>query len=364
MSQKNKKLHKSPLDAENEQIYADYGLQERLGRPRERILKWAALLHRHIHAALSEEINAQNTSAEKLLTQMIAKDLRLVVFYLEGILKLYRKRYPAIEENFADVKALEDQLGAFSAAKGFLALSIKHKAPAAVVAHLEEHLQKCQVQALGLVQDQWMPTSDGNVPALKKLVACLSALDFDKYKKDKKVLQAEITRRLKKFEENALDMNLLQGDFGIHELRRQLRWFPIYATALDGLFTLNSEKHPIKEYEHLLKSELADSKYSQLPAPLRETRPYELSKSLFVANNGFISELGAIKDRGEEIESLEHALMATTQKSSQEARAQAIAILGLASDAFTKVIDDAQIVFKEIERVNFRKALRKDVEKA
>jgi len=210
-----------------------------------------------------------------------------------------------------------------------------------------------------------MPKDKGCIPALQEIVDFLVATPFDKYKKDRKIVRAEIVRRLKKFEAIEFDMSQLQGDVSIHELRRQLRWFPIYATSLDGLFALSEDINPIKEFKKNLKSKLAHSKYSKLPSSERETNPYEISKSLFIANNAYISMLGKIKDRGEEIEAIEHALLgAKLETTVPKARARAIKILGLEQDAFEKVIDDARIIFEDIKEHRFAKRLRKDVERS
>ena len=61
----------------------------------------------------------QGARASDLLEDMIEEDQRLQLFYLEGILKLYRKRYDELEDQYRTVKALEDKLGQHSAARGF-----------------------------------------------------------------------------------------------------------------------------------------------------------------------------------------------------------------------------------------------------
>lgn len=354
------KPHKSPLTPRETQILTDYGVFDRLKRPRERILHWVVKIHEGIHATL-----AQDPTPLSLLDDMLASDLRLVIFYLEGILKLYRKRYPEIEKVFVSVKSLEDQLGALSAYIGFTVIARENKAPKKAIDYLVHEGEKARDTLLAKLEKEWMPKDKGCIPALQEIVDFLVATPFDKYKKDRKIVRAEIVRRLKKFEAIEFDMSQLQGDVSIHELRRQLRWFPIYATSLDGLFALSEDINPIKEFKKNLKSKLAQSKYSKLPSSERETNPYEISKSLFIANNAYISMLGKIKDRGEEIEAIEHALLgAKLETTVPKARARAIKILGLEQDAFEKVIDDARIIFEDIKEHRFAKRLRKDVERS
>jgi hypothetical protein len=78
-------------------------------------------------------------------------------------------------------------------------------------------------------------------------------------------------------------MYVLQGNHGLHELRRQLRWLPIFAVSLDGLVITSDEHNPVKEYRALASSAVAESPYARLPEPIREDRPIAISRSLFLA---------------------------------------------------------------------------------
>src|SRR5690606_25613405 len=160
-----------------------------------------------------------------------------------------------------------------------------------------------------LLSKDWLPNDEARVPLFADLLGTLSRLEFEGYRKDRKTVIGEIRRRLRKLEDTSLDMFELQGNRGLHELRRQLRWIPIYCVALDGLIQTDATYHPIKSYVELVDSDIAKSPYARLPEPTREDKPVLVSLSLFLANTHFISELGRLKDSGEMVEGVEHALL-------------------------------------------------------
>ena len=63
------------------ELHAKYGVASAMGRPRERILTWTALI--------DERLQGFDTP-EALTTNIIEKDLRRQIFLLEGITKLYK----------------------------------------------------------------------------------------------------------------------------------------------------------------------------------------------------------------------------------------------------------------------------------
>lgn len=346
---------KSPPAPEVAKALAHYGVHERLGRPRERVATWVARIHAQCEAGA--------TTPQGQAEQLLAGDVRLTVFYLEGLLKLYRREYPALGSAFADVKALEDALGQASGARSALALLQDCPGvPAAARAWLQADADTKMAALVARVAADWMPDEQGRLPALARLVDTLAASEWQGYGKDRKTLVDELDRRLKKLEKADLDMGVLQGDTGVHELRRQLRWLPIYAVALDGVFTFAEERHPVRAYEPLLHDEVARSPYARLPSSEREDDPQPISRSLYLRNTQLISELGALKDEGERIEALAFALQGAGLAGDLHAATRdAQALLGLPPDAEATVFARAQAVYDEMRRVGFVRAWREEL---
>jgi hypothetical protein len=327
------------------------GVAERLGRPRERIVTWLARLQSAFNG----------TDAVTLADALHAGDVRLTVFYLEGLLKLYVARYPELGSVFERVKALEDAMGAMGAARGLTELVKTLAVPPDTVAWCEQQQVTMRDRVAELLAKDWLPNYEGKVPLFAELLSTLGSLEFEGYRRDRKTVISEIRRRLGKLEDTSLDMFELQGNRGLHELRRQLRWIPIYCVALDGLVVTDPASHPIKAYAELLDSEIAKSPYARLPEPTREDKPVSISFSLFLANTHFISELGRLKDSGEMVEGVEHALLGSgVTRASIDAHNEALRLLRRSPEEQHAVHLLAENLYKELRKKRFFKRLRAD----
>lgn len=345
------KASKQPPSEEVAAFLSHYGVGQRLGRPRERLVTWLARLQPAFVAA----------DALTLADELHAKDVRLTVFYLEGLLKLYTSRYPELAAPYDRVKALEDALGGMSAARSLTDLVKKLGLPDVTVVWCEIQAATMRERTAELLLKDWLPNGEGKIPLFVELLSTLTALDVEGYRRDRKTVIAEIRRRLAKLEETSLDMFELQGDRGLHELRRQLRWIPIYCVALDGLVVTDATSHPIKAYAELLSSEIAKSPYARLPDPVREDDPVKISLSLFLANTQFIAELGRLKDAGEVVEGVEHALLGSgVMRTSVDAHREALRLLGRSPEEQYAVHLLAEKLYKELRKRRFIKRLRAD----
>jgi hypothetical protein len=301
-----------------------YGVAGVVGRPLERVL---------VHCAKIDELMRVSADPDELVEKLMAMDLRRHVFLLEGIGKLYERLSDGMADTYATAKRLEDLLGEVSATRTNLAyakqVSDAHpgKIPDDVVKHLEKKAEDTRKALRKLLVDEWMPNKKGQAPALKEIVRRLAAADWDGYVEDKKLVQKELVRRLVKLSDADYSMDDLQN--GIHELRRQLRWFPIYAEALNGLVQLDAKKNPVAAYEPLLAVKLATSKYVDLPDDSREVNALAISKSLYLGLMQLTLDLGGIKDAGEPLEELYSAFVDTKNaKSLDHAKEAVTSVIG------------------------------------
>jgi hypothetical protein len=332
-----------------------YGVSERMGRPRERILGWAA--------KIQDGLVGVDKPGE-LLDQVMGNNLRLQVFYLEGILKMYRKRYPDELKPFhARVKKLEDVMGYYSATMDHSEMAEEKGLPQKFKDHFKHKEVEARQMMLDLLENEgWLPGGEekNHIPFMQELVDTLDSIPWDDYEADKAFVKDEIGDEIKDLQKAPLNMDELQGDFGLHELRRQLRWIPIYATSLDGLVVHSPKENPVAFYEPLLRSEVANSKYAKLPEPTRETDPIVVPTSLYLANTKYITDVGSLKDRGEAIEAVEHALIEMGEHTShKKARKEAMEILGLPKDANDQIHEEAHAFYDEMKDNDFFKAMRR-----
>lgn len=341
---------KQPPTAEVSDFMSHYSISPRLGRPRERFLTWLARLQPSFQQA---------SDAIQLSETITAKDVRLTLFYLEGLIKLYVRRYPELTSIYARVKALEDALGALGGA-ATLTQSVKTlDVPSGCVVWCEQQEAAMAQRVVEQLVGDWLPDADGRLPLFEELIGTLTKLEFEGYRSDRKTVIDEIRRRLAKLENSSLDMFELQGNRGLHELRRQLRWVPIYCVALDGLVVTDPTSHPIKAYAEFLDSEVAKSSYARLPEPTLEDKPVAISASLFLANTYFISELGRLKDSGEMLEGVEHALLGSGMaRTSIDAHQRALELLRRSPEEQYSVHLLAENLYKELRKKRFFKRLR------
>lgn len=342
-------------------LQARYGIDGNLGRPRERIVQWLARIQSKLHVPSNGA--GATVDVSKVADQYLQENLRLDVFYLEGILKLYKKQHPELALAFDDIKAFEDALGAASGARSALkAAEALPDLPAPALAWLQVQVQERDAVLQAEIQKNWQVDGHGHVPVLQRMLHALSQGEWDKYAGDRKNVVVELDRKLKKFQKADMDMGVLQGDNGVHELRRQLRWIPIYAVALDGLFCFDDHRHPIEAYAPLMDSDLVHSKYAQLPPSHREPEPITFSRSLYLRITQLIDDLGRIKDKGESIESIAHALLSSgCAHDLHEATQAAEKILGFAPGSEEEVFRQAHKIYDELQDVKFVRAVRDEV---
>ncbi len=337
-------------------LYERYDVGERMGRPRERVLTWAAFV--------DERLRGADTPAA-LARRLIDDDVRRQLFLLEGILKLYKKDHDELRPHRDAVKALEDAIGAVTGAQAqFEALAGLAAVPDDVKAHLRARLEDAEEALVAVVAQGWFPDRDGKVPAMAGLVGTLEGLYFGSDKQDRSFLADELRDELKEIRDTAYDMADLQGEVGMHELRRDLRWFPIYVESLDGLVQLSEAQNPLPSYEGLLDDELARSKFVKLPPADLDKHPMTLSLSLYTAVMEQVLGLGALKDERETIEGLADALVAVGRAEPGDDAVQAASeMLGRDADADAELTAEAERRYRELTERGLIQALRKELKR-
>ncbi len=245
---------------------------------------------------------------------------RTPLFMLQGLARIergVRKDREAFDTLRDHVKLLEDGLGEVDFWWAFMTRAEKWELPEPVQAWAEtHHAHACGKVEGWLEANDWIPHAhlppEGDV-ALRahQLGALLADLEWPGRKKERKRLVAFLPERLRKMHAGALelDMNDLEG--GLHELRRNVRWFSIYAAALEGALCLDARAAPPPKWDRYLLPEIVNSPFAALPAPDPETDPIVIPTPLFHALSWLIADLGAVKDRAQWSETIESGLRAT-----------------------------------------------------
>lgn len=310
-----------------------------------------------MHAGRLQSELEQN--ATKMLDDpKVAEGVRKHLFMLEGLVRLYQGRGPdkKMDKALERIKELEDAIGAFGYACDMRAAAAGAAGvPAAATTELEAAVDDARAKLAALV-DQWRPGKGERSERVDELVDTFAKIDFGSAKDDLKFVRRALADMCRKIANKDLDMGDLEG--GVHELRRQLRWLPISLIALEGLVTLDTEsKGPTAAFEKLKQDPVAQSPFARLPVTEGDNAHIEIPWTLFLALSKAIGDLGKIKDVGQQVEGLAHALHASGMKPTEALRA--------AERAFGKpggahgVHSQAEAIYVELKDSGLLEALAK-----
>jgi hypothetical protein len=243
-------------------------------------------------------------------------DGRTPMFYLQGLARIGRHIGPSRklwEAWLPRWKEIEDRLGAYDYWVDLGARAAGWGAPPALSAYLGERAQ----QALGAMEyalarggfweaEGGEPKGPG--PAAAEARGDLEGLDWDKPKKERKALAAflrdEVLEIVEGLEDGSIDLDNLEH--GIHELRRKLRWLPIYGLATAGKIVLDPEVDHGALARYMTPDRL-ENRFNQLPGHADEPEPVRYHQSAFLAVSHLIAEIGKLKDRALWTEELERS---------------------------------------------------------
>ena len=254
--------------------------------------------------------NGSSIPRETLGDSLIDGKARNQFFRLEGILRLYARAFPDLDNYSREVKDLEDGLGAYSFAvdslkfaKDKFKLENQTQAPTAarkaeqdkVLQGLEKKKDTAHVVFTKLVERS---TLNSDLPEFKSLV--MSSFTGWSSSKDREYVTHELLRVLGKVQHGRYNFNLLED--GIHEFRRRLRWFPVMVDSLDGLILVRDDAAgacPNPALEKLAGSPAAKHRYSNPELAFPATQPCTISRCLLWQVVKTTNDIGRLKDEAQ-----------------------------------------------------------------
>lgn len=241
-------------------------------------------------------------------------DGRTPMFYLESLARIGRHIGPSRklwESWLARFKEIEDRIGAYDYWVDLGARAASWHAPAPLLVYFAERAQ----QALGAMEyalgrggfwavEGGAPTGPG--PAVAELSAALAELDWDKPKRERKAIAVFLRDEVREITDKLGDgtIDLENVELGVHELRRRLRWLPIYGLALAGKVVLDETVDHGALAKYVTPESLANP-FNRLPGHPDEPEPVRYHQGAFLAVSFLISEIGKLKDRALWTEELE-----------------------------------------------------------
>ncbi len=241
---------------------------------------------------------------------------RTSCFQLEALLRLYadihdRERLDAVRR---DVKVLEDALGAVDIEADLVARGAERGLPAAVRERFAlRHAEACGrlrgwAEARGWVAHA---EADGTERLrASKLARKLRKVDWPGADDDAAALARALSEQLRSTHAEIERLDLRELEDGVHEVRRRVRWFSIYMSALDGAVQLDTEAPAPSGWERYLTDEVRSSPFHRLPPALEGVRALRWPAPLCHALIWTIAELGRLKDRAQRTAGVQAALHA------------------------------------------------------
>lgn len=245
-----------------------------------------------------EESLTSNPKSEKIADALLKGENRIAAFNLQALGKLYSPQ----DEKFSSLirgqmKILEDGIGEYDKWQSIAKESGKKKDEAKA-----EEARKSFIKLLE--KEKWIDA--GKKDRLSEIKSFLKKRKWLSYDQDRSQIIAQLSAQLDSITETEYDLGRLEkrdGDGkGLHELRREIRWFMIEARVLNGLIQFQPETQAscsIPSLQGLASTSLAKSKYSTLPGSALETDPCYIEQCLFLGLSQSVNRLGELKDAAE-----------------------------------------------------------------
>jgi hypothetical protein len=260
---------------------------------------------------------ASTVPIDTFLDSLIEKDARTPLFRLESLLRLYRHKFPNLTEHHRKVKEVEDGLGAYEYAVDSLKFAQdkfkrenqgsdggRNGEQELVLEALAKKEKAARNDLASLLQRS---TLTADLPQLRSLVA--SRFTGWGTAKDVPYVKRELQHGLKNVREGRFDFKKLED--GIHEFRRQLRWFPMTIDSLDGLVLVRDDAAgacPVPALEALAGSGAARHRYANPALRFPAAHPCTISRCLLWQVSKTVRDIGRVKDRAEGEAAVEGAL--------------------------------------------------------
>jgi hypothetical protein len=252
---------------------------------------------------------------------------RTPMFMLQGLARVYEDLdiqnglFSAIK---LETKIIEDAFGALDFWRVAASRAGSWALPEAVVrTATTRYIEACGRAWAWLEARHWVAhryQEEDLTLTASALAKKLRRVEWLSPRKESRALLRWFLRALRSTQEKLTKLDMSHIEHGLHEARRQIRWFSIYANALEGGVVLEPAPAPAG-WEKYLQKEIVESPFNRLSPAEPEDAPIRIPAPLFYALSYAIDRLGVVKDRVQWTETMKHLLRATgekTEKSLQE----------------------------------------------
>lgn len=276
-------------------------------------------------------------------------DARTRLFYLEAMCRMLgaagsAKRFGKLKARF---KALEDALGELDYYDAWWhEFSVNKAISADVLMAIDHQRDLAELRLNGLLKKEgWLLNRNTRVAKIKKQL-----------KKIKWPNDTDFVAHAQGFYRDTIaDINvqlakpMVDIEADVHELRRDVRWLSIYPQAFKGFFCLKPARVTYQKFAKYLSDDVVNSPFNRLEAA-DDIVPMLLNQNNFYAMSWLIAVLGTIKDQGQSLELLTHALQTVAGLPDDVAQAKALELLGQQQATHAELIAAANFVAQKIKR--------------
>lgn len=235
-----------------------------------------------------------STGAEVADALLVGKS-RVTAFNIQALGKIYANRHKNFKKLKEDFKSLEDGIGEYKKWRDLLAEAEARNASVSKIKKFRKKKEEAKVALSNMLEDKnWIKGK-----RIKRYQKFISKFDFGGHKKDRDFVLKTLEKYLEKISKTEFDMHVLEEGNGVHELRREIRWFLMEAKVLNGTlyFRKNTQACPIEQYQNLPQRPIASSKYATINLSPLEKNPCLISQCLFLALVKKVGEYGDLKDQ-------------------------------------------------------------------
>lgn len=257
-------------------------------RPAERFLDLIKPLEVALHSSRSPEKVAEN---------LLSGGERVATFNLQSLGRLYKDRDPLFKSMRKDMKKLEDGIGEYKKYRDLLDAAEERRASRGQIAKLKRRKTEARAELAELLIEEEMAEK------ISDYREKIEDYDFPSYEKDKKANLNALQAQLNDVYRREWDLRYLEHGNGLHELRREVRWFVIQARSLGGMVTFkrNPYKCAMRSLSYLVDEPVAESKYASLDRNYAEENACKIDQCLFLGMVDAVNKLGDMKDEIEEL---------------------------------------------------------------
>lgn len=210
--------------------------------------------------------------------------LRSKLFITQTLAELFADKYDRMHQVHETTKRLEDSLGGYRSSVEKYNYAVNNGASADKIESLSHHKESAKSSLIQtLNSDQWTDFENG---ALAEILEILNVNPWDEAQSDFKYMLLTLSRQMQNFVDIHWNMQDLQGANGLHDLRKEVRFYLYKTNALQ---------------DFLGTQDTTCQKGAKLPGPETGGRCL-ISQCLQTRLSDTNSVLSEIKDKGEGLE--------------------------------------------------------------